>query len=89
MAIFPSLSTQDVLSKTYKILITRSIVNFLPAFKFLRKNVCWHIPHPFTKEMSEKSKVVSSYCSILVISCFSTNNKKNYINLNQMSKCET
>ncbi|XP_066930033.1 uncharacterized protein [Clytia hemisphaerica] len=58
MPIFPGLNTQDVLSKTYKVLIARSIVTFMPSFKFLRKNVCWHIPHPFTKEMSEKSQVV-------------------------------
>ena len=59
MPIFPGLKTQEVLSSNYKILIARSIVNFIPSFKFLRKNVCWHIPHDFSKEMSEKSRVVS------------------------------
>ena len=59
MHIFPDSSTQDLLRKNFKILIARSIVNFIPAFKFLRKNVCWHIKHPFTEEMNQKSEVVS------------------------------
>ncbi|XP_066919718.1 uncharacterized protein [Clytia hemisphaerica] len=58
MPIFPNSNTHDVLSKTFKLLISRSIVTYLPAFKFLRKNVCWHIPHPFSEEMSQKSQVV-------------------------------
>ncbi|XP_066931077.1 uncharacterized protein [Clytia hemisphaerica] len=58
MPIFPNSDTQDVLSKTFKILIARSIVTFIPAFKFLRKNVCWHIPHDFWQEMAQKSIVV-------------------------------
>jgi len=61
MPIFPGANTQEVLGKTYKVLIARSIVTFLPAFNFLRKNVCWHITHPFTKEMSEKSQVVCQF----------------------------
>ncbi|XP_066924568.1 uncharacterized protein [Clytia hemisphaerica] len=56
MPIFPGLKTQEVLSSTYKILIARSIVNFIPAFKFLRKNVCWHIPHAFSKKCQKISR---------------------------------
>ena len=45
-----------------KILVARIIVTFIPAFKFLRRHVCGHIPHQFQKEMSTKSEIVRKSC---------------------------
>jgi len=60
MPILPTEHTHKTIKNTYQILIARAIVIHLPAFHFLRSMVSWHIPHPYTKEMSEKSQVVST-----------------------------
>lgn len=64
MDILPGPSTQKMFAETTEIMIARSIVTYLPAFKFLNKQVCKHITHPFTREMSERSEVVSSICKV-------------------------
>ena len=56
--ILPGEQTHEILLKTYKILIARTLVKFLPAFKIFEKNVCKHIKHIYTEEMSQKSERV-------------------------------
>lgn len=57
--VYPGENTFSILHENYKILIARTMVSFIPAFKCLRKHVCGHIPHPFQDKMSQKSEVVS------------------------------
>jgi len=58
MDVLPGPSTQKTLEQNFEILIARSLVNYLPAFKPLKGNVNQHITHQFTKELSQKSQVV-------------------------------
>ena len=50
--------TEQKLFESNKILVARVLVANVPALKIFKKNVCMHIPHPYTQEMSEKSEVV-------------------------------
>jgi hypothetical protein len=59
MSCLPTKNTFSVLNESYKVLVARSIVSFLPAFRIFRKYVTKHIQHPFVKEMTEKSETVS------------------------------
>jgi len=59
--IFPGEDTFKMLTENYKVLLARSIVSFLPSFKFLKKHVCGHIPHQFQDEMSKETEFVRIY----------------------------
>ncbi|XP_066918127.1 uncharacterized protein [Clytia hemisphaerica] len=56
--VLPGEQTHDILTKTFTILIARTLVKFLPAFKMFEKNVPDHIKHIYTEEMSKKSERV-------------------------------
>lgn len=66
MNILPSANTNRVLVENFKVLIARTLVSFLPAFKQFTKQVTRHIDHPFKNEMSSKSEVVSDSCNTTV-----------------------
>ena len=51
--------TERKLFESNKILVARVLVDNIPALKIFKKNVCKHIPHIYSKEMSEKSEVAS------------------------------
>ena len=57
--VLPGRNTQALLTRDFTILIARSIVTFLPAFKICEKLIPWHIEHQFTKEVTMASEVVS------------------------------
>lgn len=58
--IIPSEEDDRILRDNIVTLISRVLVSHLNFFKFtFDKVVDWHIEHQFSKEMSEKSKVVS------------------------------
>lgn len=59
--LLPTPDVQARLKQTWKILTSRVVTKHLSAFKFLRKAVVYHIPHPYTKEMTEKSDIVSIF----------------------------
>jgi len=59
MNIIPGEKTQKTLFSSDKILVAKVLGKYLDAFKVFNKNVCWHIPHVYSKEMAEKSEVVS------------------------------
>ena len=42
----------------------RILVTHVPALGKYREEVIWHIPHRYTKEMSQKSEIVSKCMSI-------------------------
>jgi hypothetical protein len=54
-----------------KVLIQRALVEHIPALKDYHDLVEFHIPHPYSKESSKKSNVVSiKYtCVALLITC--------------------
>ena len=58
MNVLPGPNTTFVLMESFKVLIARTIVSFLPSFKLFNKQVTRHIDHPFKKEMSTKSEIV-------------------------------
>lgn len=59
--IFPDGNTTKVLHESNKTLIARTLVKFVPSFELFQKNVPHHIKHQYSKEMAEKSEVVSFY----------------------------
>ena len=56
--ILPGSSSQTRLNEDFKILIARSIVTHVPAFKCFSNYVNKNINHAFQKEMTQKSEVV-------------------------------
>ena len=54
-----SVADLKVLKENFKVLIGRVCLEFLPKFKFLKRVVPAHILHPNSKEMSEKSTIIS------------------------------
>lgn len=62
ISLLPTPDVQERLKATWKVLVSRVVTKYLSEFKFLRKAVIHHIPHPFVKEMSQKSEIVSIYC---------------------------
>ena len=66
MKILPGLNVQRVLKENFKVLVARTIVSFLPAFKSFQKLVPKHIKHMFTKEMTLKSEIVRIPCHFIL-----------------------
>ena len=65
MSVLPGPACQEMLFKTYTILTSRVLTTYLPAFKRLKKLVCWHIPHIYSDEMATKSEVVRKLHKLL------------------------
>ena len=57
--ILPTTEVQESIISDLAYIIPRIIVRYLSAYKAFQKAVVYHIPHPHSKEMSEKSEVVS------------------------------
>ena len=68
ITILPDENCQNMVTRDRIVLISRVLVTYFKAFAPLAKAVTWHIPHQFSKEMSEKSEVVSITKKILQVS---------------------
>ena len=63
---FPNSNELKTLRENFKILVGRTCVQFLPKFKFLKSIVTQSTEHKFSKEMTQKSSIVSPlilYCN--------------------------
>lgn len=66
-AILPTFSDDNDLMDQFTVLVSR-ILMYMPFFQTSFQDVVdWHISHPFEKEMSQKSEVVSQSCSCTCI----------------------
>ena len=59
--LLPDSIVQRNLMSRWAVLVSRIVIKYLKPFNFLRKRVVWHIPHPYSKEMAQRSTVVSVY----------------------------
>lgn len=59
--LLPDSIVQRNLMSRWAVLVSRIVTKYLKPFNFLRKRVVWHIPHPYSKEMAQRSTVVSVY----------------------------
>jgi len=60
--ILPTTSDDAELKKNFTVLVSRVISSNMPFFnKGFRDVIDWHINHPYHKEMSKKSDVVSYF----------------------------
>ena len=57
--ILPTAEGQESIISDLAYIIPRIIVRYLSPYKAFQKAVVYHIPNPHSKEMSEKSEVVS------------------------------
>jgi hypothetical protein len=57
--LLPTPDVQARLKNTLKVIVSRIVTKYLPAFHSLQNAVIHHIPHVYTKEASEKSDIVS------------------------------
>jgi hypothetical protein len=55
----PNHEDYEALYADFKVLIQRALVEHIPALKDYHDLVEFHIPHPYSKESSKKSNVVS------------------------------
>lgn len=62
----PSLSDKQRLCSDFVVLVARIIVSEFAEFKFLQLSVPTHIPHQYSKEMAQKSNVVSIQLCITI-----------------------
>lgn len=68
--ILPTSEVQEAIISDLAYIIPRVIVQHLPAYKAFSKAVLYHIPHPYSKEMLQRSKVVGiNFIFSTVISC--------------------
>ena len=68
--LFPNSNELRTARENFKILVGRICVQFLTKFKFLKSIVTQSIEHKFSKEMTQKSTIVS----LPILSC----NENNY-----------
>lgn len=62
MSLFlPTESVQDNIIASLTQIIPRVIVKYLGAYQEFRNLVVYHIQHPFSHEMQQKSEVVSVF----------------------------
>lgn len=73
----PTRNVHNLLLNDFIILISRVVVQYLPAYKQFLKAVNYHIPHAHSAEMAKKSEVV---CEIQLIS---------WLNKNMFKRVET
>ena len=68
--LLPDSIVQRNLMSRWAVPVIRIVTKYLKPFNFLRKRVVWHIPHPYSKEMAQRSTVVSVYdYGYNIISC--------------------
>ena len=68
--LLPDSIVQRNLMSRWAVLVSRIVTKCLKPFNFLRKRVVWHIPCPYSKEMAQRSTVVSVYdYGYNIISC--------------------
>lgn len=64
------LPSADELKEMYLVpLVYRVIVNYMPVYSSFKPGIEYHIPHPFSKEMRQKSEQVLTY---MCFSCTAT-----------------
>lgn len=59
--LLPDSIVQRNLTSRWAVLVSWIATKYLKPFDFLRKRVVRHIPHPYSKEMAQRSTVVSVY----------------------------
>lgn len=59
--ILPTPEVQEAIISDLAYIIPRVLVKYLTPYKAFSKAVMYHIPHAHSKEMAEKSEVVSVY----------------------------
>lgn len=58
--LLPDAAVQNNFVWQWAVLVSRVITKYLPPFIAFRKNVLFHIPHKYSKEMTTKSETVSA-----------------------------
>ena len=58
--LLPDAAVQNNFVWQWAVLVSRVVTKYLPPFKAFRKNVIFHIPHKYSKEMATKSETVSA-----------------------------
>jgi hypothetical protein len=56
--LLPDGDVQENLVWQWAVLVSRVVTKYMPAFKSFRRNVIYHIPHKYSKEMATKSEIV-------------------------------
>ena len=69
MCFYQPTKTCTELKKDFVTLISRILVKYIPAFQKYQSLVPAHIEHERSKEMSQKSDIVSSYRNLIFVSC--------------------
>lgn len=59
--LLPDSGVQQNLILQWAVIVSRIVTKYIPAFKVFQRNVIYHIPHPYAKEMSTKLDMVSSF----------------------------
>lgn len=57
--LLPDGNIQATLVQNWAIIVSRVITKYLKSFQYMKDVVIRHIPHQYSKEMSEKSTIVS------------------------------
>ena len=57
--VLPTCKDEEILRKNFAILVGRTLVKYIPCLAQHGNELGKHIPHEFSKEMSQKSEVVS------------------------------
>lgn len=57
--LLPTREVQLRLKNRWAILVSRVVCKYIHPFKYLQNVVLYHIPHSYSKEMTEKSEIVS------------------------------
>lgn len=63
--LLPSDDSNFAVESDFITLVSRILVKYLPAFSFLKDVVVHHIPHQYSKEMAQKSEVVSTVIYVI------------------------
>ena len=69
-SVLPDENDTTSVMDNFKFVLVRTIVKFLPALKDFQRIIPKHLSHPFSKEMSAKSEVVSLF-SLALFNYFS------------------
>ncbi|XP_066295105.1 uncharacterized protein [Branchiostoma lanceolatum] len=56
--LLPTEEVQQLLRREFIVIVARRMVKKIPAFQVLQSAAVWHIPHPYEKEMAQKSEQV-------------------------------
>ena len=56
--LLPDCDVQKNLMTRWAVIVSRIVTKYLKPFSFLKKRVVRHIPHPYSKEMAQRSILV-------------------------------